>query len=74
MIRFKEMVLTCERCGGTGEFREVTSGPMHRSEQFGPCGSCNGVGSVLTRQGEELRKFVDFLSANRYKDLRSASS
>lgn len=63
-MKFEDLVVTCEKCGGAGEIKESggsTGGfGMSWSKQY-PCTACAGRGTNLTPQGEELLKFFRHL-------------
>jgi DnaJ-class molecular chaperone len=65
-MKLEDYALTCDQCDGTGEIVKTSSNPMVSVTKRGPCANCGGVGTVLTAEGKELVRVLQFLKQKHF--------
>jgi DnaJ-class molecular chaperone len=66
-IKVEDLINHCEKCNGTGYFREITGarrgvGMTYRHE--GTCPACGGSGGTLTEAGMAVAEVVRYVKRN----------
>lgn len=69
-ILLSDLYAKCDKCGGTGEFKQMN--PPASQGSYGPvrwastetCDICRGSGGILTESGKAIKEFMQLIERN----------